>query len=444
MLFPSALMVPVRLALPRVLLTAALLGATGCSRQLMETPNVYVSGFADPFDAVPRSLQTNEVEVLYFTDREPNVSSSEGATYGFGRSESLAFGTCSVRFGKDIGWTELVEASRTRNRNVSLPIQVGVSQEIGRTPAMHAFLEVINGRLAPSGDSVAPSRESAELIRRTLSERLALTNHKEIYLHIHGSANTFEDAVPVIAQVWHFLGRVGVPVMYTWPAGQGGLLKGYQYDRESSEFTVVHLRKLLMLLGSLDEVEKVHIIAHSRGTDVASNALHQILLMNGSDPLAARAAIKLGIVVLAAPDLDSEVVRQRFLVDRMFNLPESVVVYVSRRDKAIGISSKLFSSRRRVGRLQPEDLSEQEQQTLEALNTVMQVIDADVTGYSEFGHNYYYRHPAVSSDLVLVLTGHTDPGAQHGRPLTPIAGGFWRLDNDYWARPSPPVAADGR
>ncbi len=73
-----------------------------------------------------------------------------------------------------------------------------------------------------------------------------------------------------------------------------------------------------------------------------------------------------------------------------------------------------------------------------ASNRQSQVIDADVTGFTKFGHDYYYRHPAVSSDLILLLTGHLDPGAEHGRPLTPIEGGFWGIDNDYALDPGAP------
>ena len=45
-----------------------------------------------------------------------------------------------------------------------------------------------------------------------------------------------------MAEFWHFLGRLGVPLKYTWPAGRPGL-NGYSYDRESSEFTVNHRRR---------------------------------------------------------------------------------------------------------------------------------------------------------------------------------------------------------
>ena len=103
-----------------------------------------------------------------------------------------------------------------------------------------------------------------------------------------------------MAQLWHFMGRVGVPVVYTWPAGHPGLLRGYQYDRESGEFTVFHLRQALELLADCPDVEKIHIIAHSRGTDIAMSALRELHIGARAAGLDTRERYKLGTVVLAA------------------------------------------------------------------------------------------------------------------------------------------------
>jgi esterase/lipase superfamily enzyme len=59
-------------------------------------------------------------------------------------------------------------------------------------------------------------------VRQNLRQRLALTSRKAAYVYIHGYNNTFADGVLVIAELWHFLGRQGVPILYTWPAGAGG------------------------------------------------------------------------------------------------------------------------------------------------------------------------------------------------------------------------------
>ena len=50
-----------------LLLVAVVLAAGGCSRQLMETPNLYVDGREDPFDDVQPRFQSNAVDVIYVT-----------------------------------------------------------------------------------------------------------------------------------------------------------------------------------------------------------------------------------------------------------------------------------------------------------------------------------------------------------------------------------------
>jgi esterase/lipase superfamily enzyme len=411
-----------------LLLAAVVLAAGGCSRQLMETPNLYVNGREDPFDEVPPQFQSNAVEVIYVTDRQRTDAPSAESKYGWARSGALAFGTCEVQFGEDVSWEELVEASRTRKRHMGLPIRVGQAREIGRTPVLPLRAGLVDGRAVPDPEARAELTEARVLLQQVLSDRLALTDHKVVYLHVHGYSTRFNDAIPVIAQIWHFTGRVGVPLAYTWPAGHPGLLSGYAYDRESSEFTVFHLREVLRTLGMTEDVEKVHVIAHSRGTDVAVRAIRENFLLHGADADAARAAMKLGVLVLAAPDLDLEVVGQTVVADYLFDVPQRLVTYVSEQDEAIGVASRLFRSKRRLGQFRPADVTSDK---VETFNRQSQIIDADVTGYTKFGHDYYYRHPAVSSDLILLLTGHLDPGTEHGRPLTPIEGGLWQIDHDY-------------
>ena len=66
-------------------------------------------------------------------------------------------------------------------------------------------------------------------------------------MFVHGFNNDFDDAAFTLAEMWHYLGREQVPLLYTWPAGRGGP-SGYIYDRESGEFTVYHLKRLIRAL----------------------------------------------------------------------------------------------------------------------------------------------------------------------------------------------------
>jgi len=71
-------------------------------------------------------------------------------------------------------------------------------------------------------------------------------------------------------------------------------------------------------------------------------------------------------------------------------------------------------------------------------NTAVEVVyvtDRERVDHDEEPIRYGYGR-AVSSDLVLVLTGQLIPGPD--RPLTPIEGGFWQIDDRYLLdRPAP-------
>ena len=86
--------------------------------------------------------------------------------------------------------------------------------------------------------------------------------------------NTFEGAIFALAEIWHFLGREGLPIIYAWPVGLFELF-GYTHDRESSKFTVNYLKQIISWLSEQPEIENIHLIAHSRGTDVAVSAIRE-------------------------------------------------------------------------------------------------------------------------------------------------------------------------
>ena len=65
------------------------------------------------------------------------------------------------------------------------------------------------------------------------------------------------------------------------------MVRSYSYDRESGEFTLFHFKQLVRFVSAIPEVEKVHLIAHSRGTDVVSTAMRELVIETraaGSDP----------------------------------------------------------------------------------------------------------------------------------------------------------------
>ena len=121
-------------------------------------------------------------------------------------------------------------------------------------------------------------------------------------------------------------------------------------------------------------------------------------------------------------------------------MPERLVMYLSQDDRAIGLASWLFNSVQRLGQLTADDLSEEGRQSL-ALFPQIQFIDVEIHA-DWLGHGYFISNPAVLSDLILVLRDSRPPGAEHGRPLVPLGGGFWELSDGYpkydgTSRPTP-------
>lgn len=441
----------------------------GGAPQLMPTPNIYASGERNPFPNVPPAFQNNRAEVLYITDRAPEEGSTpEKPVYGYKRSRSVAVGVAEVQFGKDVSWEQLDAASRTAQREVKLSMTIARTTEIVRFPqtprtltelpqpsAVAATRHAATMRSSPAtpvpttspGPTSAPAGASLEeeldfdyrVALNELSARLAQTPVKDVYVFVHGYNNNFYDSVTTIAGLWHFLGRQGVPVAYSWPAGHGGLLRGYTYDRESGEFTVYHLKTMLRVIAACPDVRRVHVIAHSRGTDVAISALRELRLEIGgtsrTGALKTREALKLGTLVLAAPDLDFDVVIQRMVTARLGRLPERFAMYVCSKDEALGMSNWLFGGALRLGKLRSDVFTPQELEELRNMKTV-QIIDAQVSKAGAFGHDYFHSNPAVSSDLILLMRYELLPGAEYGRPLTAAASGFWKIDDRYALQPS--------
>lgn len=400
----------------------------GCQGpHLMPTPNVYVQTQSSPFADVAPPLRTNTVDILYATDRRPQPHDDGNLAYGYRRSPSLAVGSCVIEIGENISWDTLVVQSQQAERSEKLPLHIRNITEQVRFPATPMPFALQNGQPTVTPEAQAAYEHAAGQVRQEIRQRLALTPRKAAYVYVHGYNNTFEDGALVVAEFWHFLGRQGVPILYTWPAGIGGL-RGYTYDRESGEFTLFHLKQFLRLLASIPELEELHLIAHSRGTDVLTSALRELYIETQASGKSFRSVYKIKNVVLAAADLDLEVVTQRVAAEYMGLGSERNTIYVSDVDKAIGFSGSLFLSLRRIGQLRPEDLTDEQRHHLEQVART-QLIDARVpTGF--IGHSYFYRHPAVSTDLILLLRDGLEPGSP-GRPLHKRGANFWQITPDY-------------
>jgi esterase/lipase superfamily enzyme len=409
-----------------------LLPASGCHRYLVQTPNLLQN--QDPhqvYAACPESSRTAEAAVLYATDRAIVEHSKINPTYGHGRANSLAFGVAAVSLQPHPSWKELIQESTQVKRGREFELKLAGVREYGRIQAPIEQMVERGPDQAISQASARQDRTEVKAFHELLRGRLGDATHKDVYVFVHGFNNTFDDAVFRAAEVWHFMGRVGVPIAYTWPAGLGGI-RGYAYDRESGEFTVGHLRELILCVAECPGVERVHLVAHSRGVDVTISALRELHLIYTAQGKSTQRELKLENLVLAAPDVDEDVFMQRFVGENLLQAARRTTIYASQYDKAIELTDIVFASRRRLGTLAIKDFSPKMKQGLAKLPNV-QFIECKISGWF-LSHSYVFTQPAALSDMILVLRDRRDPGAANGRPLRQPAEGIWELTDDYLAR----------
>jgi esterase/lipase superfamily enzyme len=430
-----------RPTLRAALLLATLILLVGCNSAttLPVTPNVLRDGSGSQVLAqLPPDQQKVDMPVVFVTDRAPFAGLPTAPRYGTQRSPSLAYGLATVSLEPSPTWEELVRASGSPSDEKPYHLTVSKIEEDGKILISPTSVEAYEGGLRFRPEAKEMIDQETQKLLDLVRARLAATSHKDVFIYVHGVDNTFEDAICRAAIMWHYTGRQGVFVAYAWPAGRGGAM-GYFYDRESGEYTVLHLKRLIQRVAQIPEVERVHVIAHSRGGDISTTALRELNIefrAQGKDP---QKELKLETLLLAAPDLDVEVLGLRLILENMAVIAKKFVVYSSTKDKAVGLADWLFHSRARLGTLSKSEVLPEGQEVLASVPGV-QLVQCVVSGFGT-SHDYVFTNPGALSDLILVLRDRRNPGEANGRPLTPLGGAFWKLDNEYAlpaAKPSMP------
>jgi esterase/lipase superfamily enzyme len=167
---------------------------------------------------------------------------------------------------------------------------------------------------------------------------------RRVLVFIHGFNNRFDDAVFRFAQIVHDAGTPVVPVLFTWPSR--GRVLAYGYDQESNTYSRNALESTLRALAGDPAVGEISILAHSMGNWVTLEALRQMAIRDG------RIAPKIRNVLLAAPDVNVDLFREA-ITDMGSNRP-GFTLFVSRDDRALAISRRIWGDAARLGAIDPE------------------------------------------------------------------------------------------
>ncbi|HRX77505.1 MAG TPA: alpha/beta hydrolase [Pirellulaceae bacterium] len=238
-------------------------------------------------------------------------------------------------------------------------------------------------------------------------------NH--ILVFVHGFNVSFEDAARRTAQMASDLKFDGAPVFYSWPS-QADWWK-YRVDEKNVALSVDQLKSFLLAIAERSDADTINLVAHSMGNRVLTDALKEI------DVAATEREQLFNQVILAAPDIDADIFRQR-IAPAIVTKAKHVTLYASSKDLAL-VASRTFNS----GDPRAGDAGG---------NLVVypgiETIDVSAIDSSLLGHSYYGSSVSVLSDIEFLLR---DQPASSRKFLAPVS---LQGDLTYWLFEPPRIS----
>ncbi|MDZ4849805.1 MAG: alpha/beta hydrolase [Pirellulaceae bacterium] len=223
----------------------------------------------------------------------------------------------------------------------------------------------------------------------SLRDRISFSPDQSALIYIHGYNVEFEEALHRTAQLSHDIQFDGAPILYSWPSN--GQLVRYRRDESNVEWSAAHLELFLADVHKRSGVKRLHVIAHSMGNRALVGALQLLQLKYPYEqPM-------LSQVILAAPDLDTEVFRDRY-ASAVHTCASQVTLYASATDRALLASVKL-NGFQRLG------LTSNPQPTVAGVD----LVDVTPVDTSLLGHSYYGSHPLMIRELKSLIHDGVSP-----------------------------------
>jgi esterase/lipase superfamily enzyme len=303
------------------------------------------------------------VRVFYATDRNHSTASGT-ASYGRDRGEVTRYGVCDVSIPK----------SHIKG-SLETPWQIWRFKGAPK-PSKHIVFE--------HATEFEPS-EFYEALRRDLAK---CASH-EVFIFIHGFANSFVDAARRSAQLSYDLQYDGVPMMFSWPSNGEVSVPDYLHDETNVDWTIPHLRSFLQEVAEQSGADSINVVAHSMGNKIMANALSGL-----ADEARTSGRPTFNNVVLTAPDIDVDVFKDS-LVPAIKNHSNRLTLYASSNDRALAFSKLMHGNYRRVGDSTPEIF------VADGIDSVD--VSAIDTYFFSAGHSYFGTNRSIVEDLSLLL-----------------------------------------
>jgi esterase/lipase superfamily enzyme len=228
---------------------------------------------------------------------------------------------------------------------------------------------------------------------------------RQILIYLHGYNVTFDEAAIRAAQMGADLKITGATAFFSWASH--GTLGSYVADGDRIAASEKAIGQFLVAIANQAGANKAHIIAHSMGNRGLARAMQRILA-----EASAHSGLRFGHIILAAPDIEVSLFRQLAAIYPLYC--ERATMYVSARDRALGISKWLQDSDR-AGYTPPITV-------VPGIDTI-EVTDMDLT---LLGHGYYAEADGVIRDMFDLLQFNAPPDKRpRTRPVSISGQNYW-------------------
>lgn len=318
--------------------------------------------------ALAEEAQLRDRQVPYLTLRNRTGSDDPRDIYGDERSD-LKAGWCKVR-DLDLGaLTPLSEA-----------MPVYVREEFLRTQSIRE-------------DRVAAVLNSVE----------ATAGDGRVQLYVHGYYISFEKGCRRAVLLQENAGLAGRFLWFSWPSD--GALTNYTHDEADLYWSVPDMADAILEMERRLGDDRINVIGHSLGARGVVLALYEVATR--------RPDIRLGNVVLLAPDMDFQIFQR--ILPRIAPIAETITIYATNGDRPLALSAQLHGYPR-LGEAE-NDFSQ--------LDPV-EVIDlSDLPVESPTGHLYHIHSNAVGDDLNQLL--NEGKRAADRRKLVRTGNNTWKM-----------------
>lgn len=243
---------------------------------------------------------------------------------------------------------------------------------------------------------------------------------KTAFVFVHGYNVSFDDALFRTAQISYDIGFDGAAFVYSWPSSAGVL--GYNHDQKRVLGARDTLREFLSIVETETGAERIHLIAHSMGSQLLLEVLRDI--KGAMDPVAAAKSKGYSEIIFAAPD----VTRDNFqkIAKVIQPLAKGITLYASANDHALSVSGRLALGEVPAGHIPKRGAPI----ILRGVDTID--ISALSTDFLSLNHSTFADRRELLEDIEQIVSKGIHPPTLRGKLYEEIrkpSGSYWRFRN---------------